>query len=763
MYREANQSSQFVSHPLLREKTVEFREYQNNISKSAFHKNTLVILPTALGKTVISLLVCANTLYHHRDKRVLILAPTRPLVMQHMGSFFSIMKILESQVAILTGKITPIERRAVWNNPEIRLVFATPEVVKNDIAENRLSLKDFTLLIVDEAHRAVKDYAYTSVAKEYVKQSVYPIILALTASPGSQKQRVQEVCDNLFIEHVEYRGEDDIDVKSYINPIEVNWKWFDLSSEYQYIRTTLKSMLDERIKWLIHRRLIRKDPNWIFKRDLINVGEQLRYNLELTMDENRAPLYVALKHQASALSLMYCAELIESQGSYSLEAFLNRIEVEGSKTHQSLLNDPRIKEIRTLVNNLSTEHPKLKYIVDVLKNKFGSHDFNPIERNGNRGNDDRRTIHDNLMPNTSRVLIFTQYRDTARHIVKVLSKHGIRASRFVGQAKRQGDAGMTQEEQSRILESFRSGEFDILVATSIAEEGLDIPEVDLVIFYEPIPSEIRYIQRRGRTGRKTAGSVVILAAKETIDERYLDASKRRFQKMKQALSSLNMTLNPQNRYTLPPETMTANEIELLDLAIRRTDEKLKKEVEKKLLSTNKTYIQNALTPKISGYTGDLIRNRKMSLLTLEEQRLTSHFRRQVDSAARRIHSLLAAKGRSGLDFDSICDQIGIDNTVAIEAINRLDKLKRIKWLDDSTVVLADKLKQISGRTYNIEIEKIIQGRALVVVNDKWHARLNHYDYEGPRELLKKGNEFKVVGELYNIKGILNLRIKQIID
>jgi ERCC4-related helicase len=54
---------------------------------------------------------------------------------------------------------------------------------------------------------------------------------------------------------------------------------------------------------------------------------------------------------------------------------------------------------------------------------------------------------------------------------------------------------MSQEEQSAVLESFRNGEFDVLVATSIAEEGLDIPEVDLVVFYEPIPSEIRYIQR----------------------------------------------------------------------------------------------------------------------------------------------------------------------------------------------------------------------------------------------------------------------------
>ena len=265
---------------------------------------------------------------------------------------------MRNQIAEVTGKITPAGRRAIWKKQEIRLVFATPEVVKNDIQENRLSLNDFTLLVFDESHRAVKDYAYSYVAEKYVNQSVYPVILALTASPGSDKQRIQDVCDNLFIEQIEYRSEEDPDVKGYINPIEVKWEWFDLPSDFQYIRSILKGMLDEKIKWLVQHRLLRKDPRWIFKRDLINVGEQIRYNLELTMEEQRGPLYVALMQQASALSLMYCSELIESQGSYSLKAFLDRIEEEGGKSHQTLLNDPRIKEIKTLVNRLTTQHPK---------------------------------------------------------------------------------------------------------------------------------------------------------------------------------------------------------------------------------------------------------------------------------------------------------------------------------------------------------------------------------------------------------------------
>ena len=77
MHSKTEKSQHFVSHPLLREESIEFRAYQNNICQSAIDKNTLVILPTALGKTIISLLVCANTLYNYKDNRVLIMSTIR--------------------------------------------------------------------------------------------------------------------------------------------------------------------------------------------------------------------------------------------------------------------------------------------------------------------------------------------------------------------------------------------------------------------------------------------------------------------------------------------------------------------------------------------------------------------------------------------------------------------------------------------------------------------------------------------------------------
>ena len=295
-------------------------------------------------------------------------------------------------------------------------------------------------------------------------------------------------------------------------------------------------MLEDKLQVLIKRGLlIKKHPKWIFKSDLLKLGEEIRYKINSSQEELRGPLYSALMQQSSALTLMYCAELIESQGSQSLKAFLERIERDGGKAHQSLLNDNRIKEIQALLNSLKIDHPKTKYLVELLNQYYS------FQSNRNNTNTNIRKSSD-LTSKRPKALVFTHYRDTARKVVEILTENGIKASRFVGQAKRELDIGMDQVEQSAVLESFRDGEFDVLVATSIAEEGLDIPQVDLVVFYEPIPSEIRYIQRRGRTGRKSSGSVVILAAKDTIDERYLYASKRRMEKMKQILSTISMTL-----------------------------------------------------------------------------------------------------------------------------------------------------------------------------------------------------------------------------
>ena len=315
---------------------------------------------------------------------------------------------------------------------------------------------------------------------------------------------------------------------------------------------------------------------------------------------------------------------------------------------------------------------------------------------------------------------------------------------MLAKQKKGDDVGKKQEEQAQVLEAFRRGKFSVLVATSIAEEGLDIPEVDLVIFYEPIPSEIRYIQRRGRTGRRSSGSVIILAAKDTIDERHLNASKRRIEKMNQTLSTINSLLKSMKRTASSApilDLMTNEELSAIEVSRAKSEVSMEKDLE--------IHVTSTLTKGVP--KGTLLLDRDY----------TVQFVRDVNNAARKIHSLLVKKGRSGEDVDIIRDILGFDNNILVEALKKLEKLKRIQWLNDATIALSDNLRRMPGEVHNIYIENILSGITLVTIDGKWHARLNHYDYDGPRHLLKKGMEFKAVSELYHDGKTFCVRIKQI--
>ncbi|MGZ5550140.1 MAG: helicase-related protein [Nitrososphaeraceae archaeon] len=735
-----HEMQRFIVHPLIKNNSIESRLYQNIIFNSSKNKNSLIILPTSLGKTIISALICAEILYNYKQSRILIMAPTRPLVLQHLLSFSSFLKVLDDQKILVTGKISPSTRKMIWDNKTIKLIFATPEVIRNDLNESRLDLKDFGLIVFDEAHRAIKDYAYTLISKKYMQQSPNPHIVAMTASPGSDKNRIQQICNNLYIEHIEYRNEEDADVKPYVNPIELEWEFLELSEKYRQIILLFKSMLQEKLRWLIFRGLIKKNnTDYVFKRDLLELAEILQRNLKFALNEEKGPLYLALLNQSAALSLMYCIELIESQGPFSLKTFIKRMESSEGKAHSLILKDSRMKDIFKLLENV-TEHPKLIYILDLCKK----------EKLDTSANKNTNVLLNNSQ--SSQILIFSHYRDTATHIVEELNKTGIKSFRFVGQSTRNNDIGMNQNEQSVILDSFRKKEFNVLVATSIAEEGLDIPEVKLVIFYEPVASEIRHIQRKGRTGRKSSGNVIILAAKDTVDMRILFASKRRIEKMKTIFKSMKTILNPISRVSTPYNRLT--ELELVDLDKNLNIEQKKlNEKELKYEDNERKVIEKIKTKK---EIIDKVPKFQIGMITKSENNL-------IEKAYRHIYDFLIDErnNKNLFDLSYFHEKFTFDTHIILQALKKLEKQQVIKLKNNRSITLNRLPNKTTGTEYNIYVEKILPGKAYVLVNERWYALLNYYDYDGPRNLLKKGSEFKAIAELYTNGSDFCIRIKEI--
>lgn len=695
-----------LEHPLIWPSSVEFRLYQKRIADHASEGNTLVILPTALGKTVISAMVAANVLYNYRDAKVLVMAPTRPLVMQHRNSFLRMLKLKEKDTAILTGKTPSGHRRLFWEG-EAKVVFSTPQVVRNDLLEHRLSLENYGLVVFDECHRAVKEYAYTDVARLYVSQARYPLILGMTASPGSDVNRVLDVCRNLYIESVEFRSEEDADVKLYIQPIEIEWKRVNLPKEYLTIRSHIRSMLDRRVNWLIYTGIIKRKPEYVTRRTLIEAGEELRYMLEAeSIEEERGRIFTAIINQSLALTLFHMFELLETQGLYTLKAFLEKVELEKEKKHSYavLLNDPEYGNFKAMVEATSLEHPKAELLKQIVKEQL-------------------------WRKSSSRMLVFTQYRDTASHLVEELRKFPeVRVDRFVGQASKIMDKGLTQEEQADRIRMLEDGELNVLVATSIAEEGLDIPAVDHVIFYEPIPSEIRYIQRRGRTGRKAPGKVTILAANESLDMIYLYASGRRTEKMRRIAEGINLKLQPILRKLAKPAPNPLTPMELKTIE----EEAVRFEAEPEIVKTE--------------------------IETMRE------FNRKVARAERILYMKLLEGGSEGATLDQLTSEMefeGASPQAVKAALGLMMKEGLAAEVKPGTYAPASAVKPNRGDIYEILVEKILPGSAVVRVNDKWRARLDPYEYNGPRNLIKKNARFTATADLYRMNETLCIRIKEV--
>jgi len=696
----------YLEHPLIWPETVEFRLYQKSIADVASERNTLVILPTALGKTVISAIVAANILYNYRESKVLVMAPTRPLITQHRRTFMRIIKLREKDTVLLTGRTPPSYRRAIWEG-EARVFFSTPQVVRNDLLEGRLKLESYGLLVFDECHRAVKDYAYTDIARFYVSQARYPLILGMTASPGSDLRRVQEVCRNLYIERVEYRGEYDPDVKPYIHPIDVEWMMVDLPEEYLKVRTQIMGMLERRLNWLYGRGIIKIKPKYVTKRRLIEAGEELRFILEESIEEERSKIFTAIINQSLALTLFHMLELLETQGLHTLKRFLDKVERERreKRSYAKLTKDPEYKELRAIMEE-DIEHPKAELLKDVVRDQV-------------------------LMKPSSMMLIFTQYRDTASHLVELLNRvKGVRAERFVGQASKPMDKGLKQEEQAERIRMLEEGELNVLVATSIAEEGLDIPSVDHVIFYEPIPSEIRYIQRRGRTGRKAPGKVTILAAKDTLDMIYLYASKRRTEKMRRITETINSKLQTiiRKRPKPPANPLTPTELEALEseaVHVKAEPEIVKSETE-----------------------------------TLKE------FTRKVSRASRSLYIKILERGVQGASLYQLASDMEFEATsiqVVKAALGKLMKEGLVTEISSGRYAAASAVKSTGRGTYEVTVEKIYPGVAVVRVNNKWRARLTPQDYNGPQALIKKNSRFRATAKLYRTDGVLCIRIRDVTE
>ncbi|MEN6609396.1 MAG: DEAD/DEAH box helicase [Methanoregulaceae archaeon] len=508
-----------ITHPLIKPDSIEAREYQLSVAMRALEGNTLLVLPTGLGKTAVALLVAASRL-HNFGGKVLMLAPTKPLVEQHLRFFEKFMNLPEAEDArspalvMFTGESPHEKREDLWE--QATMVFATPQVIKNDLIAWRYTLSDVSLLVVDECHRAVGDYAYVFLADRYLTTAARPLLLGMTASPGGDAEKVNDVAQTLGIEIFETRTEQDPDVRPYVHEREIDVVPVALPRELKEAIADISELMDSRLSFLADMNLPVPKRDQLSMKAMNAINAQIQQRIAL-----RDPAgYTAASVYAELMKLKHAVMLAESQGSEVLKLYVTRLLQEGSgaggsKAAKRLAQDPIFLRLLDRCMGWTGElHPKRDEVLALVRTQLEEHP-------------------------ESKVIVFATYRDTVQQLATFLTENGVPAERFVGQATRDSEKGLSQKKQIAALDRFRAGEFRVLIATSVGEEGLDVPATDMVIFYEPVPSEIRSIQRKGRTGRHGAGKIIVLVTRGTTDEAFRYVSQNREKMMQKGLRNLS--------------------------------------------------------------------------------------------------------------------------------------------------------------------------------------------------------------------------------
>ncbi|XP_063255822.1 Fanconi anemia group M protein isoform X2 [Prinia subflava] len=510
------------------------RPYQERMAGAALLANTLVCLPTGLGKTFVAAVVMYNFYRWFPSGKVLFLAPTKPLVAQQMEACGRVMGIPSRDMAEMTGGTQALGRRELWSTK--RVFFLTPQIMVNDLSRGTCPAVEIKCLVIDEAHKALGNHAYCQVVRELSKYTNQFRVLALSATPGSDTKAVQQVISNLLIAQIEVCAEDSPEIQPYSHERQVEKIVVPLGEELVEIQNTYIKVLEAFAGRLIKMGVLsRREIPSLTKYQIILARDQYRKN----PSAQHAGIHQGIIEGDFALciSLYHGYELLLQMGIRSLFIYLGGI-MDGSKglsrTKNELGRNQDFMELYQQLQDMFSHtagtpesgavcksttalekkrefvysHPKLKKLEEIVIEHFKSWKQGCSEEGRSAGD--------------TRVMIFSSFRDSVQEIAEMLARlrPAVRAMTFVGHSSGKGTKGFTQREQLEVVRRFREGGYNTLVSTCVGEEGLDIGEVDLIVCFDAQRSPVRLVQRMGRTGRRRHGRIVVILAQGREERTY---------------------------------------------------------------------------------------------------------------------------------------------------------------------------------------------------------------------------------------------------
>ncbi|XP_067843473.1 interferon-induced helicase C domain-containing protein 1 [Heptranchias perlo] len=507
---------------------IQLRDYQQEVAAPALEgKNLIICLPTGSGKTRVAVYITR----HHLDKmklqgqtgKVIVLVNKVPLVDQHFRKEFNPYLKDKYSVSKISGD-TQLKISFPQVVRENDIIICTAQILENQLAglnnsdADNPKISDFSLIIIDECHHTQKEGVYRSIMTRYIDQKLnnkkgnavepLPQILGLTASPGvggaknriNAESHILQICANLDAYKI-------MTVKMYYTQLKDQVK--DPVKKMEIAEERMEDPFGDQIKEImtdIHKYLGRcpvsdfgtqSYEQWIVQKE--KTGAK---------DENRK-LRVCAEHLRKYNDALMINDTIRMIDAYNYLTNFYQDEKRKKFTEDDE-EEPKSKlddTDRFLITLFGVHQEKLQTVAG-----------KPMYENGKLTKLRATILQEFTKKRNSRGIIFTKTRQNAHALHEWIEENekfkdvGIKAHYLTGAGSNSQYKHMTQNEQKEVLNKFRDGEINLLIATTVAEEGLDIKECNFVIRYGLVTNEIAMVQARGRA--RSDDSTYALVANE---------------------------------------------------------------------------------------------------------------------------------------------------------------------------------------------------------------------------------------------------------
>ena len=486
------------------------REYQKELAAPGMQgKNCIIVAPTGTGKTLVACMIISANLKRHSNRKVIFLANTNPLAMQQKQKLSE--QIKGVKVMCLTGETSDaLALPSLLKTNDI--VVCTPQILLNDLKHKTTSLENISMIVFDECHRCKGQSPSAGVMIEYLKMKLrqgamcLPQIVGLTASPGAGDSRKPDL--HKTIEHLKKLGslmdsgvgyvtvkENITELHQYTNKTEVSVVPMHgrmSNDDFQVLLNKYVTKLDKFVQAVTGK----STSHCYTDQGYINFLSECLQESRLRSEdpEKERSIRAILEHLQYYIKILHYYSDYEFEDSLSLKHKLRNpspdkiIPVE--KQLLELLKDFE-KEASSIS---STANPKLLQLKKLLLDSF-------------QHNTD------------TKAMIFVTEVESAYKMKEWLERQpelkDVHPGIVIGQGH--DSLKMSQAEQEYNIKCFREGKLNLLVATSVLEEGIDVPACNLVVRYQHVTNEISLVQSKGRA-RAAGSKCYAIIGKGTIKE-----------------------------------------------------------------------------------------------------------------------------------------------------------------------------------------------------------------------------------------------------